>query len=287
MAKKRNPQAPATPADTASPPAHYYPIRQIDRPEVLFWCFALSAAVHAAAILLVSFVPNANNLPYTPPVINIELSVWAAIDEVIPDPWLDSGDSEAEIGNDGELAAPRSQLSLGSNSDGVPEPQQYGNLVPAGQAERDAARDSERQVRTLAERTMSPGLRPRRVRRLDANSQLKTVESLYLNRWQRKVESMGTLYFRDEIAALNGRVTVLVTMEASGRVRGIRVLGLEADSPIGEVARKILRQASPFPPLPDALAAEVDVLEIVRVWVFQGDAEAPPPLPELLLRQNP
>lgn len=251
----------------------YFPIRRLDRPEVLIWGLLLSAAIHALIILTVRFIPDDRTMPYTPPVINVELSVLDAIDEVTPDPWLDAGEGAAEIGSADALMAPRTTISFDGEPDGSRHPEQ-GNLSAQGQGDERERDISEYFADQQEHRVASPGLRPRRIRRLYANSSLQTIETLYLNRWQRKVESVGALYFPQEIAELEGKVTVLVRMEASGKVRDVRIQGARHNPKLGEAVRQIMKHASPFPPLPDEMAAKLDLLEIVRVWEFNGAAGA-------------
>ena len=251
----------------------YFPTRRLDRPEVLFWSLLLSAGLHISVIVWVEVGLPAPKAPYSAPVINVELALLQAIDEVIPDPWIESGTAEHEIGSAESFIAPQPEIAFGSAPDGLENPGQ-GNLVDAGQPDVPLNRLNRRDAEQLGQHDFSPGLRPRRVRRLHADSDLKTLETLYMNRWQRKVESVGALFFERELASLKGKVQVQVRIEASGRVRDIRVLDGGQNRELAAMVRRILRESAPFPPLPDGLAAKADILEIVRVWVFNGGQAA-------------
>ncbi|MGI9344937.1 MAG: energy transducer TonB family protein [Gammaproteobacteria bacterium] len=256
----------------------YFPILRLDRPEILLWGFIISVLAHGFVIFFVRFVSPDSTVPYSPPVINAEMAVFDAIDEVIPDPWeLSEGESEPIRGGVA-TGSPSSSLSFGQSSSAASQHQLDGEVYTQDtQLVQNEERTDQRAVSPSSaqprmQRQLRSGLRPRRIRRLHANSDLKTIENIYLNRWQRKVESVGTLYFAHELSELSGQVTVLVSMEISGRVRDVRILKPSQDPRIDAAVLKVLRYSSPFPPLPDEIADHADILEIVRVWIFNQGA---------------
>lgn len=243
-------------------PIRYLPTRPLDRPQIMFSAALFSAVVHALAIALIDFAPPQREYRYTPPVVNVDMALLEAVDEGVFDPWIETGKEALQLGGDEDYTAPDSNASQGAG--GLTGKQRGEELQQTGPEETSGERGGQR----LERRTSSPGQHARRIRQLRANSSLKTSETLYLNRWQRKVESVATLYFGPELASRTGRITVMVILRPTGHVEGIRILEPSQDAALNEAVVNILRASSPFPPFPAELAEQADLIEVVRVWVF-------------------
>ena len=107
------------------------------------------------------------------------------------------------------------------------------------------------------------------VRRLESNSTLESYETIYLNAWQRQVETTG--YFQisqKDILKGNFKVQIRSIIDSMGNLIGADILKSSGNSSMDALALKILQQAAPFEPFPVDMAANYQQLEIVRDWNF-------------------
>ena len=107
------------------------------------------------------------------------------------------------------------------------------------------------------------------VRRLESNSTLQSYETIYLNAWQRQVETTG--YFQisqKDILQGNFKVQIRSIIDSMGNLIGADILKSSGNSSMDALALKILQQAAPFEPFPVDMAANYQQLEIIRDWNF-------------------
>ena len=107
------------------------------------------------------------------------------------------------------------------------------------------------------------------VRRLESNSTLESYETVYLNAWQRQVETTG--YFQisqKDILQGNFKVQIRSIIDSMGNLIGADILKSSGNSSMDALALKILQQAAPFEPFPMDMAANYQQLEIIRDWNF-------------------
>ena len=107
------------------------------------------------------------------------------------------------------------------------------------------------------------------VRRLESNSKLESFETIYLNAWQRQVETAG--YFeisRKDIIQGNFRVQIKSTIDSIGNLIGAEILKSSGNSSMDALALRILQQSAPFEPFPEAMVVNYQQLEIIRDWNF-------------------
>mgnify|MGYP005697153309 FL=1 len=107
------------------------------------------------------------------------------------------------------------------------------------------------------------------VRRLESNSTLDSYETIYLNAWQRQVETTG--YFQisqKDIIRGNFKVQIRSIIDSMGNLIGADILKSSGNSSMDALALKILQQAAPFEPFPVDMAANYQQLEIIRDWNF-------------------
>ena len=107
------------------------------------------------------------------------------------------------------------------------------------------------------------------VRRLESNSTLESYETIYLNAWQRQVETTG--YFQisqKDILQGNFKVQIRSIIDSMGNLIGADILKSSGNSSMDALALKILQQAAPFEPFPVDMAANYQQLEIIRDWNF-------------------
>lgn len=117
---------------------------------------------------------------------------------------------------------------------------------------------------------------PSRVRRLTQVNAAASPEAFYLRSWQRKIEAIGNLNYPEAArrAGIYGNLRLLVTINANGSLKDVRVLQSSGEPILDQAAQNIIRLAEPFPPFSDALLRTTDVLEIVRTWQFRKNAQS-------------
>jgi TonB family protein len=107
------------------------------------------------------------------------------------------------------------------------------------------------------------------VRRLESNSSLQSFETIYLNAWQRKVETAGYYEIsRSDIIQGNFRVQIKSIIDHMGNLIDADILKSSGNSMMDALALKILYQSAPFEPFPEGMVTNYQQLEIVRDWNF-------------------
>jgi len=109
------------------------------------------------------------------------------------------------------------------------------------------------------------------IRRLESNSTLESFESIYLNAWQRQVETVGYHEIsRSDIIQGNFRVQIKSIIDHMGNLIGADILQSSGNSMLDALALKILHQSAPFEPFPRDMVDNYQQLEIIRDWNFSN-----------------
>lgn len=92
----------------------------------------------------------------------------------------------------------------------------------------------------------------------------------YMQAWVDKVERVGNLNYPDEARrkGLSGNLVLDVGIAHDGSVHSITVLKASPYPVLDDAAKRIVRLAAPYSPLPAAIREQVDVLHITRTWQF-------------------
>ncbi len=92
----------------------------------------------------------------------------------------------------------------------------------------------------------------------------------YMSAWASKVERIGNLNYPQAAKEqrLHGNLILNVAVRKDGSVESIRVVRSSGEPLLDEAAIKIVELAAPFSPFPPDIAAETDVLDIMRTWRF-------------------
>ena len=107
------------------------------------------------------------------------------------------------------------------------------------------------------------------VRRLESNSTLQSFETIYLNAWQRQVETAGYYEIsRSDIDQGNFRVQIKSIIDHMGNLIEADILQSSGNSMLDALALRILYQSAPFEPFPEDMVSNYHQLEIVRDWNF-------------------
>lgn len=94
----------------------------------------------------------------------------------------------------------------------------------------------------------------------------------YVDRWKRKIESVGSRYLPAQIAleGLSGSPTLEVTIAASGELSEVVIRRTSGSTVLDQAALTILERAAPFEPFPEAVRADHPELNFVYKWQFSA-----------------
>ena len=110
-----------------------------------------------------------------------------------------------------------------------------------------------------------------KIKKLQANSVLNSEEAIYLNLWQRKIETTGDKIISNKENYLDGKVQIMAIIDMNGNLVNSKVLISSGNKLIDEMAIHILEQSAPFAPFDTDMSNQYSVLEIVRDWNFSSD----------------
>ena len=109
-----------------------------------------------------------------------------------------------------------------------------------------------------------------KVKKLQSNSIVNSDEAIYLNLWQRKIESVGDKMISENTDLISGKVQIMATIDATGELIKSEILISSGDKSIDEMAIKILQESSPFEAFHSNMSNDYSFLEIVRDWNFSS-----------------
>ena len=111
-----------------------------------------------------------------------------------------------------------------------------------------------------------------KVKKLEANSTVNNEEAMYLNLWQRNIESSGDkmISATDKILE-DSKVQIMATIDSFGNLIKSEILISSGDRSVDEMAIKILEESAPFAPFDPKMLNESSFLEIVRDWNFSSN----------------
>jgi protein TonB len=268
----------------------------------------VAVLAHGVLILGVTFVPAPPAPPSDLPTVNVTLLVDSAeAESEVEDPdFLSSRDQEGGGADPGDrptrtLAASQSMNQqgqpLGSDAvdaealeDGPPADQ----LVTRG--------DSIREIEAVPETTDRPSRMPLRAAALlqadapdtlaaelddrvvnasddpkgpNSPSTREAAVAAYMVGWRQRVEYVGTDNFPTDLftgSSVRRLPQIEVAIRADGTLAETVLLRSSGDPRLDAAAMQILELAGPFPPLPEAMLAEFDVLRFSYDWVFSTGA---------------
>ena len=107
-----------------------------------------------------------------------------------------------------------------------------------------------------------------KVKRLQANSIINSEEAVYLNLWQREIETAGDKIIANNENLLRGTVQILVKIDMYGNLISSEILISSGNASIDMMAINILNESEPFAPFNESMSNEYGLLEIIRDWNF-------------------
>ena len=109
-----------------------------------------------------------------------------------------------------------------------------------------------------------------KVKKLEANSVVNSDEAIYLNIWQRKIETIGDKIIQENSKDYQGTVQVMATIDKKGNLINSSILKSSGNIIIDNMAIQILNESAPFAPFNDAMTDDYSFIEIVRDWNFSS-----------------
>ena len=110
-----------------------------------------------------------------------------------------------------------------------------------------------------------------KIKKLEANSIVNSEEAVYLNLWQRQIESTGDNIISENESYFDGKVQIMATIDIYGNLINSKILISSGNNIIDEMAIKILQESAPFAPFNKSMSGEYSVIEIVRDWNFSSN----------------
>jgi len=92
----------------------------------------------------------------------------------------------------------------------------------------------------------------------------------YIDVWRQKVERIGTLNYPQEARArkIYASLRITVAIKANGEVEDVEINKSSGYRFIDDAAKRIVRMAAPFEPVPADIRRDADILHITRTWNF-------------------
>ena len=110
-----------------------------------------------------------------------------------------------------------------------------------------------------------------KIKKLQANSIVNSEEAVYLNLWQRKIETTGDKIISNKENYLDGKVQIMATIDMNGNLINSQILISSGNRLIDNMAINILEESAPFAPFNNNMSNQYRVLEIVRDWNFSSN----------------
>ena len=107
-----------------------------------------------------------------------------------------------------------------------------------------------------------------KVKRLQANSIVNSEEAVYLNLWQREIETAGDKIIANNQSSLSGTVQIMAKIDIYGNLVSSEILISSGNILVDQMAISILNESAPFAPFNETMSNEYSLLEIVRDWNF-------------------
>ena len=107
-----------------------------------------------------------------------------------------------------------------------------------------------------------------KIKKLQANSVVNSEEAVYLNLWQRQIETKGDKLISESKNLFDGKVQIMATIDIYGNLIDSKILISSGNQLIDDMAINILRESAPFAPFNKTMSNEYRVLEIIRDWNF-------------------
>jgi len=143
--------------------------------------------------------------------------------------------------------------------------------VPVAETPSDQTQEIARLLAEVDEAEALYARRPR-IHFIDSVSTKSSVEAFYIDSWVKKIERVGNINFPDEAINrnLSGKLILNATLDHGGNVVDIQIGVSSGFNLLDKAALRIVKLASPYPPLPREIREQWDQLNITRTWIFHS-----------------
>lgn len=91
----------------------------------------------------------------------------------------------------------------------------------------------------------------------------------YVEDWRLKVERIGNLNYPSAAKGRHyGNLVLTVVIKSDGSLDRVEINRPSGQQVLDNAARRIVEMAAPYPPFPDGIRRDTDILEITRTWSF-------------------
>jgi len=138
-----------------------------------------------------------------------------------------------------------------------------------GQSSTKVSSNSESQESLISKQTNKSSYKAQKIKKLEANSLVTSEEAMYLNLWQREIESTGDeLILSKDIDYSDSKVQIMATIDSFGNLIKSEIIISSGNPSVDSMAIEILEEAAPFAPFDPKMLNEYSILEIIRDWNF-------------------
>ncbi len=265
-------------------------------------CLVGAIALHAVIVLGVRFGPELKHMPRLADTLDVVLVKWRSEKEPEKPDYLAQANQQGggqskekrrpSQPESGMLPIPAQGHDALQSAEQVPVPQDSQREVIAQESEQAAVKETTEieqpeipapsaarlMTQSMDMASMQPELSQRKEfvsklpRRKQISANTKQYEfASYMSAWVSKVERVGNLNYPTELRQrkLHGDLVLSVGIHQNGSIESIQVMRSSGIPEIDDAARNIVQLAGPYAPLPDDIARQVDILQIVRTWRFE------------------
>ena len=138
-----------------------------------------------------------------------------------------------------------------------------------GQSSTEVSSNSDSQESLISKQTNKSSYKAQKIKKLEANSLVTSEEAMYLNLWQREIESTGDeLILSKDIDYSDSKVQIMATIDSFGNLIKSEIIISSGNLNVDRMAIEILEEAAPFAPFDPKMLNEYSILEIIRDWNF-------------------
>ena len=142
----------------------------------------------------------------------------------------------------------------------------FGNV---GQSPTEVSSNSDSQESLISKEINRSSYKAQKIKKLEANSLVTSEEAMYLNLWQREIESTGDeLITSKDIDYSDSKVQIMATIDSFGNLIKSEIIISSGNLSVDRMAIEILEEAAPFTPFDPKMLNEYSILEIIRDWNF-------------------
>jgi len=142
----------------------------------------------------------------------------------------------------------------------------FGNV---GQSLTEVSSNSDSQESLISKEINRSSYKAQKIKKLEANSLVTSEEAMYLNLWQREIESTGDeLITSKDIDYSDSKVQIMATIDSFGNLIKSEIIISSGNPSVDRMAIEILEEAAPFAPFDPKMLNEYSILEIIRDWNF-------------------